>query len=560
MKQYSILKRAVWAASVCLLLVGVLAMSLVWANASPALPVAPPQTQAGREAAVARAAQPVGSDASPSSQEVSFTAATAKPDAKRAVQDAWQRARDAGVYNFATDLSQLSFPARSLANVGRGPSRANLHLEGELNQPARTLAFRMWEPGQAATGGAGAAKTPGSDAEARIEGDRAYVRPAGGDWKEVADFSASFAPDNDPLAFLGGIRDVREMPAEAPASAEANGVAPAYRVARYAFQMDGPTFATYLRDRLEDQLRERGELPLGVTLEAASTFRELTGSGELWVDARGLPLQLSMHLAFPAERDGSRLEADVQTVFSGFPAQVATAPASVVNLLASVGPGLPGQAAKAGGSGGALACSLGAIVLLLACRRSRRLYAAVVVAVILSMVVVPLMQSERASAFFERQEARSQDLAGLGAAGQADAEAEAHQKALADYLAPTWNPQQSPLTQSKQTAPATPSATGSLGSGQVPSGSVDTTVPETVFTETSVVDTSARFLAVLAATPTPTPTPDPCAPVRQDGRRREGWRQRLRGVHVWSPPGQSRLRRRRPDRQPGALQAGNQRQ
>ena len=183
--------------------------------------------------------------------------------------------------------------------------------------------------------------------------------------------------------------------------------------------MDGPIFATYLRDRLERQLREQGELPFGVTLDASSSFRQMTGSGELWVDARGLPLRLALHLAFPEERDGSRLEADIQTDFSGFPEQVAAAPTFTEDPLAWAGTALPDEAAKAGGTGGALACSLGAVALLLACRRSRRLYAAVVIAVILSMVVVPLMQSERAVAFFERQDARSRNLAGLGAAGQA---------------------------------------------------------------------------------------------------------------------------------------------
>jgi hypothetical protein len=58
-------------------------------------------------------------------------------------------------------------------------------------------------------------------------------------------------------------------------------------------------------------------------------------------------------------------------------------------------------ASVAGRIGGALACGLGAAVLL-ACRRPQRLYAAVVIAVVFSMVVVPLMQGERAAAFFDR--------------------------------------------------------------------------------------------------------------------------------------------------------------
>ena len=31
------------------------------------------------------------------------------------------------------------------------------------------------------------------------------------------------------------------------------------------------------------------------------------------------PLRLAMHLAFPEQRNGSHLEADIQTDFSGFP-------------------------------------------------------------------------------------------------------------------------------------------------------------------------------------------------------------------------------------------------
>ena len=511
MKQYSVLRRSLSAAGLCLLLVGILAVSLIWANASPPLPVARPPAQTVAADPVARAAQPGQNDGGPAPQTVSFASEAPKPAAKRAVQDAWQRARAAGIYNFATDLAQVSYPARSLANVGRGPSRAALHMEGQLNQPARTLTFRMWEPGQAGPGGTGGAKTSGSEAEARIEGDRAYVRPAGGEWKEAADFSTSFAPDNDPLAFLAGIKNVREIPAEEHGSRGAGeqGSDPSritHHVSRFTFQMDGPTFATYLRDRLESQLRERGELPLGVTLEAASAFKDLAGSGELWVNARGMPLRLTMHLAFPAERDGSRLEADVQTDFTGFPEQVAAAPALVLNALAWAGTDLPGKAAKAGGSSGALMCSLGAIVLLLACRRSRRLYAAVVVAVILSMVVVPLMQSERTLAFFERQEARSQDAAKLTAADQSATET-ARQEALANVLAPTWNPHQAPLAQSAQA----PRGAGAQRAGQTPGGAASSVAPMGVFTETSVVDTSANSLGAFAATPTPTPTPDPCA-------------------------------------------------
>jgi uncharacterized repeat protein (TIGR01451 family) len=366
-------------------------------------------------------------------------------DPAEAVRGAWEMARDTGVYGFATDLVQASYPARTLANSGRGPQSYESHMEGEVDQPARTLEFRLWQPGTTGSSGVG------SGAEARIEGDRAYLRPAGGEWKEVEDFSSTFAPDTDPLAFLAGIKNVREvMPVE-----QINDPARiTHHVSRFTFELDGPALATYMRDQLERQLAERGELPLNVALDAPSSFRQMTGSGELWVDGRGLPVRLTMHLAFPEQRDGARLEADVQTAFSGFPQEVAAAPNLAEDPLAWAGAALgrvtlPDGAADAGGTGGALACGLGATALLLACRRSRRWYVAVVVAVIFSMVAVPLMQDERATAFFERQAARSQDLLGVGAGAQAADEASAQEQPAGIEGNPvaSWDPHQDPLAQ-----------------------------------------------------------------------------------------------------------------
>src|SRR5690606_10256821 len=139
--------------------------------------------------------------------------------------------------------------------------------------------------------------------EARVEGGRAYLRAADGSWQEVEDFSTSFAPDNDPLAFLGGMEDVREV-----AALEQAADAP---LSRFAFRLDGPKLADYLRDQLQRRLTERGELPPGVSLDVPASLRQMTGSGEVWVDQRGLPLRLTMHLAFPRQRDGSWVEADV---------------------------------------------------------------------------------------------------------------------------------------------------------------------------------------------------------------------------------------------------------
>ncbi|MFN2169047.1 MAG: hypothetical protein ACK2U9_22675, partial [Anaerolineae bacterium] len=437
MRRHSFLQGRFLTAGASFLLLGLLMASLVGAVS--------PSAQTMGDAAPA--VEGVGRSTAPAEVR-SPSAQPAPAAARRAVREAWEKARDAGTYAFATNLAQTTFPALALANAGRGPERSELLLQGEIDQSARTLAFRMGEPG--------------SDefAEGRIEGDRAYLRQGDGAWREVEDFSGSFAPDNDLLAFLGGIKDVAGCDWQA-ADAQPASERPA-QIACYGFDLDGPALASYLREQVERQLAERGELPLGVTLEDPATFRDMTGDGELWVDGRGLPLRLTMHLVFPEEDDGSRLEAEVQTDFSGFPQAAAALPDVTEDPVAWAGealglddPSLPDRAARTAGSGGVLVLALTTVGWLFTHRRSRRLCVAIVVAVILSMVVVPLIQSQRVVAFFDRQAARAQDLWSLGADGQAvDPEAAeqqaAAQQAVADALAPTWDPQQDPLAEPVQ--------------------------------------------------------------------------------------------------------------
>jgi len=109
MKRHSVLRRCVLTAGLCLLFFGSFAAFLWWATASSSLPIAALQTRAGadiasaatpappEEAARARAAQPVRSQAGRTAQGVSAKIASPQPDAERAVQETWERARRAGV-------------------------------------------------------------------------------------------------------------------------------------------------------------------------------------------------------------------------------------------------------------------------------------------------------------------------------------------------------------------------------------------------------------------------------------------------------------------------------
>ena len=419
-----------------------------------------PATQAlTGPAAGASASPPRLAEASKVSPLTRIFDATGSPDPAEAVRRAWEQARDAGAYRFTSDLVQLLYPAPSIANAGSTPQREELHLEGDVDLAAQAMNMKLWQGGGSVAG-------PGDGAEMRVENGKAYMRRlaggADGDaWQETADFSSSFAPNSDALAFLSGIKNVVEI----PASEEAN---PNLVFRRYAFDIDGPALARYLRDRLEEQLTAQGKLPQGVTLDTPQQYRDATGHGELWLDAAGLPLRLAVRLVYPEARSGTHVEADIKTDFTGFPAQSATAPSFLdqpIDWAASAVS--PAQHPEAWTAAGrllfTLALGVAALALLAGPRRRRKLYAAVVVTVILSMVVAPLLQSERVAAF-------NQELAAKQAhRDQQEQTREAARQVQAELAGPAFDPHRDPLAQPAG-APESGSAPGTLAAPGLQAG------------------------------------------------------------------------------------------
>jgi hypothetical protein len=71
-----------------------------------------------------------------------------EPSPDQVVQGAWQRARQVGVYRFVTELERTTYPASSLANVGRSSRTDTLHIEGQINLPERALLMSLWQGGR----------------------------------------------------------------------------------------------------------------------------------------------------------------------------------------------------------------------------------------------------------------------------------------------------------------------------------------------------------------------------------------------------------------------------
>lgn len=351
--------------------------------------------------------------------------ASSPPPPEQAVQRAWDLVREAGSYHFSADIVQTTVPLALIGNVGRQSKQESVHLEGAASLPDREMSFTLWAEG-------GSVLDAKSGTQVKVEGDHAYVRQGDQPWQEMEDFTGSFAPQSDFMAFLSGARNIRLVDPAYPSSPSVGTpLLPDFLlvdlpadVARYAFEVDGPGFARYVRDQLQEQLVELGKLPPGVMLDLSRQYAEMTGLGELWIGGDGLPLQQVLHVEFPPREDGYQIQADSVVAFSEFGA-----------LPAAKSP--PGRSLGHFGLAGGFLILMGA--LLAVGRRSRVVYAATVIAVILSMVAGPLVQQVQAAAFSEELSARAE------AQEARQQEYEAAQKMADQQAAPAIDPNTPPL-------------------------------------------------------------------------------------------------------------------
>ncbi|MBN1668152.1 MAG: LamG domain-containing protein, partial [Anaerolineales bacterium] len=338
------------------------------------------------------------------------------------IQQAWQRAQALGSYEFSSDIVQTTFPAPSLANFGRTSQDEYVFLTGSVDIAARVMNLSLWQ-------GNGSVALPESSIEIRIDGERGYVRQYGGSWQERDDLGNVFAPGNDFLVYLAGIKNVSYLGSN-------------LGLERYSFELDGPVFAEHIRTELEDYLRQRGELPLSMNLDSPRQYRDMLGQGEVWIDGRGLPLHLSIQLSYPEQANGERVDAIITTDFLF--AEVEQPLGAVLPPLQQLQVTLhdPQFTAQATLFGGVIAF----VLLAFALRRSPNFRRALNITVIISMVFTPLLESQQVAAFSEQQAERQETQAALE---QAQTEAE---QLAAELRGDTWDAHLDPLAAPVQAA------------------------------------------------------------------------------------------------------------
>ncbi len=319
--------------------------------------------------------------------------------ASGALQSAWEKARQAGSYHFNSTVVQTTIPKPLIANVGVSSQEQRLYLEGDADQAARTLAMQVWSDD------AGTLDPATAGLEVRTEGDRVMARQGEGPWKEIDNFSSSFAPQGDLLSFLSAADDVTLVGTETTPLAGPAGPETSLTYTRYAFRLDGPRMAAYVRDELQQSYAERGELPAEVQLELPQAYAQMTGEGELWIGADGLPLRQILHLHYPEQED-ARVETEATTDLRFAPA--AGAAARDGNLLGLLGqlqwPSLSQVAV------GATWLALTAVLLgwlIWESMQRNKIYTPLAILLLLCMLLNPLLQDLKLASFLDKQTAQA---------------------------------------------------------------------------------------------------------------------------------------------------------
>ena len=224
---------------------------------------------------------------------------SAAPDPQQVVQRAWELAKQAGSYRFVAQVDQFYVPLPTPLNVGKASRQQSARLEGTTNLAERKMEFTLFAEG-------GSALDAQSGTQIKVEGDRAYSRQGQQAWQEIDDFTTSLAPQSDVMAFLSGAKNI----SLAESAREAG-------LAHYTFEVNGHGFADYMESQLTEQMAARAELPPGAMLNLKRQFASMSGTGEIWIGADGLPVRQVLHLQFPPTSQ-DQVQADVQVTFTGF--------------------------------------------------------------------------------------------------------------------------------------------------------------------------------------------------------------------------------------------------
>ncbi|MCO5189956.1 MAG: hypothetical protein M9918_17410 [Anaerolineae bacterium] len=314
---------------------------------------------------------------------------------------AWEMARASGSYQYRTLVEQTTYPQPTIRNAGSQPKLQIVGVEGSADLPNEMLTMTFWQ---------NAGFDPNTGIGVRVTNGKTEARRGQDEWVEVDDVTQMFAPGGDPLGFLAGVENVTVGESRA---IDLGGTT--IESTQYLFDIDGPAFAAHMRTAMERQLREQGRLPAGMRLSTSEAYKAMTGHGELWIGANGLPQRLVLDIDVPAHGEQERVTANISNDYFGYDmarlGQMTTPFAQAPHIWLAAH--MPTQQI---GIGLLVITLLGGLgYLMLAYGHTSRFYRIVAGLMVSSMLLTPLLQAREARAFSDTQSAekarREQQLA-----------------------------------------------------------------------------------------------------------------------------------------------------
>ena len=334
-------------------------------------------------------------------QEVSLQV---QPDDLEAIRD---RVEALGAYQLTADIQQNLVPRPLPEMIGQTNQRIDMRLEGDVVLPD-TADFQLrFEGGQLST----------QSLQMEQRGQETFLIK-NGERVPVSNPAGLVAPTADFMTYLAAAQEIQQLDPDTYPTPEG--------FVRYAFDIHGPTFANHIYEQTQDQ-RPAGT-PAGITFGPSPALQRMSGRGELWVDAEGLPRRQILDLDLPevSEQYNAQVHIMVDFRFGAGMAPVnnllpdqLTVPLTeplIDNILAAdsgietaVAPPPPTLRTNNNSIQYALSDTL---ILLIASlfvsalilrHRSRHLYASVAISISLIMVLSPFFQAAGMDHFLTRQ-------------------------------------------------------------------------------------------------------------------------------------------------------------
>ncbi len=355
------------------------------------------------------------------------------------VTQAWDNVRKSNHYAFSANVAIKTIPLPTAGNIGRFSKTNSLYIEGSNNLRDKSVQMALWN-------GNTNAGQQNTAYQLRIQDDVVQTRVGNGEWQNSNDGALALAPNGDFLAFLDVAQNIALANDKRPANNDAACTTiNCNQLAVFNYDLDGRAYAEKLTHLSQEQLARSGQLPPGAALQTPQHLRNITGSGELWIDGRNLPVRQRVTLNIPAASGSdNRSETVMDIYFTDYqmdPLVLAAAPWAQPAVSAITHAALPSASTLA--SEFALLVLM-ALSLLILTRPSRRMRVGINLTVLIAIVFGPSLQAHASTVAWDNLRDKQAKQVATENAQEAQQQVNVAQADAAPYTPPAPSDQSAP--------------------------------------------------------------------------------------------------------------------